>query len=281
MKEDIKKLLKEKGVLPKKRLGQNFLVSKSVLEKITTASHLEPQDVVLEIGPGTGILTKELAKRVKKVIAVEKDKRLIEVLEEILNKDILKLQVSSFPKGPRRIVGAYGAGRFQESYKVVANLPYNIATEVIRKFLETDNPPQLMVVMVQKEVGQRICSGPPKMERLGVLVQALAEVKILQTVKKNSFWPQPKVDSVIIKIVPGQLNVSASPRFYEKFTKIVKIGFSHPRKQLINNFCKGLNLSREQVEKWLLKNNIQPTQRAETLTLDDWLNLTKTFNLLT
>ena len=163
----------------------------------------------------------------------------------------------------------------------MANLPYNIATEVIKRFLETDNPPKLMVVMVQKEVGQRICSQSPKMQRLGVLVQARADVKIIETVKKDSFWPQPKVDSVVLKITPKVYSTIVHDRELwqnkKLFSKIVRAGFSQPRKQLINNFSKSLNIPREKVEQWLKQNNIAPAQRAQSLTLENWLNLFKTF----
>lgn len=263
-------MLRAKAIRPSKRMGQHFLIRRTVLRKIIESSELKREDIVLEIGAGMGTLTRELAQRVKKVMAVEKDPKLVEILREVLKdsqnveiiqQDILKFQVLSF--------------KFQEGYKVISNLPYSIATEVIRKFLELKKPPRLMVLMVQKEVGKRICSEPPMMERLGVLVQARAEVKILEIIKKSSFWPQPKVDSVILKILPNDLNLSSTDK--KLFSKIVKAGFSHPRKQLAKNLSEGLNHSRQNVEDWLSQNNIQPSQRAQTLSLNDWLNLTKTF----
>ncbi|GAF67715.1 unnamed protein product, partial [marine sediment metagenome] len=183
---------------------------------------------------------------------------------EIIQKDILKIHDSRF--------------MIHESYKMVSNLPYSIATEVIRKFIESTNPPKLMVVMVQKEVGKRICSKPPKMERLAVLIRALANVKILDTVKKSSFWPQPKVDSVILRITPliytDEKLIDADK---DLFKKIVKAGFSHPRKQLAKNLSGELNFTRQKVKDWLFQNNIQASQRAQTLSLNDWLALAKTF----
>ncbi|MBZ9572915.1 ribosomal RNA small subunit methyltransferase A [Patescibacteria group bacterium] len=255
-------------------MGQNFLISKTVLRKIIESSELKPKDTVLEIGPGIGTITKELAKRVKKVICVEKDKRLIEILNEVLkdfkNVEIIQGDILKIKNLKLKI----------KNYKIVANLPHNIATEVIRKFLGAKNLPKLMVLMVQKEVGKRICSEPPKMERLGVLVQVGANVKILEIVKKDSSWPSPKVDSVILQIKPL---IDADEELIDAdknlFSKIVKTGFSYPRKQLINNFSKTLKLPREKIEKWLLGNNIQPTRRAESLSLNDWLNLTKSWNL--
>ena len=128
-----------------------------------------------------------------------------------------------------------------------------------------------MVLMVQKEVAQRICAKPPKMSLLAVSVQFYAESKIISYISKKSFWPKPKVDSAIIKITP--LKNLQRPGLCILFFKVVKAGFSHPRKQLINNLSTGLSLNREQVTTRLQKNKILPEQRAETLTIDDWINL--------
>jgi 16S rRNA (adenine1518-N6/adenine1519-N6)-dimethyltransferase len=160
---------------------------------------------------------------------------------------------------------------------VVANLPYYITSPVIRKFLESKKPPKLMVLMIQKEVAERICAKPPKMSKLSVFCQFYGKPEIVSFVSKKSFWPQPKVDSAILKIVPRQFPLLGSVRFRAKFAKIVKAGFAQPRKQLINNLSKSLKLSREKVKEWLKKNNIAPSQRAESLNLEDWLKLTRTF----
>ena len=273
-------LLKRYKVHPNKRLGQNFLVSRTVLKKIIKAGELKSSDIVLEIGPGLGILTKAIAKKVKKVIAVEKDENLANILKreldngqikniQIINQDILKFQVSSF--------------KFQKPYKLVANLPYYITAPVIRMFLESAKPPKLMVLMVQKEVAQRICPCPPKLKErrrgktpkmsiLAVSVQFYAKPEIISYISKKSFWPQPKVDSAILRIAP-LINADRRLINADLFFKIVKAGFSQPRKQLINNFSKSLEISREKVEKWLKKNSIQPSQRAETLTVKNWIDL--------
>ncbi|MCD6500675.1 ribosomal RNA small subunit methyltransferase A [bacterium] len=269
-KKVVKNLLYQQNLQPSKKMGQNFLVKREVLDKIIGAAELKPTDVVLEIGPGIGTLTRELAKRVNNVIAVEKDLEMIGILKETL-KDLQNIEIVQGD-----ILKIKNLKLKIKNYKLISNLPYNIATEVIRRFLETENPPKLMVLMVQKEVGERICSKPPKMERLGVLVQGLADVKIIETVRKKCFWPKPKVDSVILKIVPNQTSINTSTQLCQ-FVKIVKAGFSHPRKQLINNFSKELNLSREKVKKWLKESKIQPNQRAETLGVEDWIKLAKTF----
>lgn len=269
----VKKLLKKYDIYPSKRLGQNFLVDKNIFKKIIKAANLLENDVVLEIGPGIGNLTLQLAKRVENVVAIEKDKEMCKALKDILssleiknveviNKDVLKIDTK------HKILNT--------EYKLVANLPYYITSPVIRKFLEIKNQPKEMILMVQKEVAKRICAKPPKMSILAVSVQFYAKPEIISFVSKKSFWPQPKVDSAIIKITPSRLTptTNLNPLL---FFKIIKAGFSHPRKQLINNLSKELKIEKEKVRNWLLKNKIQPNQRAETLTLNDWSKLVKNY----
>jgi len=279
-KKIIKSLLKKYQARPLKRFGQNFLIDKKIIEKIIIASNLGPKDIILEIGPGIGNLTADLAKGAKKVIAVEKDPRMCEILKELLeswnissvkiiNVDILKIENwKLFENWKLKI----------ENYKVVANLPYYIVSPVIRKFLEnTGGRPLQMILMVQKEVAQRICAKPPNMSILAVSVQFYAKPEIISFVSKKSFWPSPKVDSAIIKIIPKKL--LAKPGLAKLFFRIVKAGFSQPRKQIVNNLSKMLKLDKEKAKSWLLKNNIQPERRAETLTIKDWISLTKHFNI--
>lgn len=264
----IKGLLKKYSLKPEKRLGQHFLWDKKVLRKIVKAADLKPKDVVLEIGPGIGNLTQELAKRVKKVIAVEKDQKMIEILKEtvgnlknveIFQADILKYQISKIKN---------------QKYKVVANLPYYIVSPVIRKFLECKVAPYKMILMVQKEVAQRISAKPPNLNLLAVSVQFYAQPKIISYVSKKSFWPQPKVDSAILRISQIHADLKTDPH---RFFQIVKSGFSQPRKQLLNNLSRGLKIDKEKIKIWLLKNKIQPYQRPGTLSLENWLSLTKSF----
>jgi len=313
------KFLQKYHFRPSKKLGQNFLISQKVLYKIIGASDLSANDIVLEIVPGLGILTIELARRVKKVIAVEKDKRMVEALKKILaeNKienveitqgDILKLipndQVriqKKYPTiNPQKLdIGAWDF--FRDSglgighYKVIANIPYYLTSPLIRKLLESDNPPQSMTLMIQKEVAQRICASPakifagqkfrraspPRMSLLSVSVQFYAVPKIISYVSRESFWPQPEVDSTIIKITPSplafpisQLEKKYKNTFRDHFFKIVHAGFSHPRKQLANNLSTELKISRQKIENFLEKVQLKPTQRAEELTVDNWRILT-------
>jgi len=276
-KKVIKNLLKKYGARPSKGLGQNFLIDKTVTKKIIKEARLQSKDIVLEIGPGIGTLTQEIAKKARLVIAVEKDKKMCDILKELLecwnikNVEILKGDILKFNPLTYELKA--------KSYKVVANLPFYLTAPAIRKFLEMKFPPKLMILVVQKEVAQRICAKPPDMNLLSVSVQFYAEAKIISYVSKKSFWPKPKVDGAILRIVP-LIKIDKKLNNANLFFKIVKAGFSQPRKQLANNLSKKLELNKERTKSWLLKNNIQPTQRAETLTIKDWINLTKSYYIL-
>jgi len=269
-KKIIKELLQNQRFSPKKRLGQHFLIDRSASKKILKASGIQSGDVVLEIGPGIGNLTQELARAARKVIAVEKDREMIKVLErttkdfkniKIIQGDILKINPGEYNLESKK-------------YKIIANLPYYITSPAIRKFLESERHPEEMTLMVQKEVAQRIVAKPPNMSLLAVSVQFYARPEIITFISKKSFWPQPKVDSAIIRIK----NIHKNKRISRgKFFKIVKAGFSQPRKQIINNFIRGLKIDRKKAEQWLSKNSINPERRAETLEIGDWLTLLKTF----
>ena len=256
-------MLKKYQLRPSKGLGQNFLIDKKVLGKIIEAAELKPEDTVLEIGPGIGTLTQELAKKVKKVIAVEKDKRMVEILKETLkdfkNVKIVKADIRNWKLKT-------------ENYKLVGNLPFYLTAPVIRQFLELPKArPWEMVLVAQKEVAERICANPPKMNLLAVSVQFYSKPEVVYFVSKKSFWPQPEVDAAILKI--QILKTKFQNINKDLFFKIVKSGFSQPRKQLINNLSNGLDADKIKTEAWLRENNIQPSQRAETLTVKEWIKL--------
>jgi len=278
---NIKSLLKKHNAVPSKRFGQNFLIDKNIIKKILNQAKLGSKDIVLEIGPGIGTMTRELAKKAQKIIAVEKDPKMIEILKEttqdfqnieIINADIMKYEV---PKIKYR------------DYKVIANLPYYITSPVIRKLLETENKPKEIILMVQKEVAQRICVLPPKTNLLAISVQFYAKPKIISYVSKKAFFPKPKIDSAIIHLKIDNLPERPFGRAgqnskidREKFFKIVKAGFSHPRKQLANNLLKeldflGKEINKEKIIALLAKKGILATQRPETLLLKNWIELTK------
>jgi len=308
--------LKKHGFRPSKALGQNFLTDKKIIEKIVNQADLKNNEVVLEIGPGTGNLTKALAEKAGSVIAVEKDARLVEILTRelanynnvaVIEGDILRL-ISNF-QFP--IFKQVSSSKFQTSrkYKIVADLPYYLTAPVIRKFLESENPPELMVLLVQKEVAERICVKPPEMNLLAVSVQFYSQPKIVGYVSKKFFWPRPKVDGAVLRITP-RVNTNRKLIDTNLFFKIVRAGFSQPRKQIINNLTNRLTIrsfpglavkpldkvkldksfpvfisekkkqiqeNKERIKSWLLKNSISPSQRAETLNLQDWINLTKSY----
>lgn len=250
----------------KKGLGQNLLIDKNQIKKIMDAISLKKDDVVLEIGPGLGAITLEIAQKAKKIICVEKDPEMVSALSkkiaekeiknvEIINGDILrlfddKLNIPSLKK-----------------YKVVANIPYYLTSALIRNLLEIKNSPEDIFLMIQKEVGERICGKPGDMSILAVAVQYYATPKILFTVKKNSFFPAPKIDSVFIRITPKGTAKN------DVFFKLVKAGFSHPRKQLINNLSTELKINREIIKKWLIDSHLKPGERAEVLSLESWEDL--------
>jgi 16S rRNA (adenine1518-N6/adenine1519-N6)-dimethyltransferase len=268
-----KEILKKYQAFPIKRLGQNFLIDKNVLRKIIEAAELSKEDVILEVGPGIGNLTIELAKKVKKVIAVEKDKRMVEILKENL-KNFKNVEIV---EGDVREIICTIVKKMAEGYKVVANIPYYLTSHLIRKLLELKRKPKLIVLMVQKEVAQRICAKPPKMNLLAVSVQFYAKPQIISFVSKNCFWPRPKVDSAIIKI--SNIKKQKPTKGEKLFFEIVKAGFSHPRKQLINNLSKGLKKNKKVVEEWLLNCGISPDKRAENLSIEEWKRLTISFSL--
>jgi len=261
------------GTRPKKGLGQHFLIDRSVLEKILTAAELEPSDTVIEVGPGLGILTAELAKRAGKVIAIEVDSGLASSLQKrlskfanltVINTDILQLD-------PQELIDR------KKNYKVVANLPYYIAAPILRHFLEASRKPSLMVVMVQKEVGQSIVAAPGDMSILGISVQLYGKPAIVDYVSAQSFHPQPKVDSAIVRI-----DVYSKPAVDVKdiagFFEIVKAGFSAPRKQIRNSLALGLQLTSAEAEELLQKAGITSQHRPETLSLEEWAKLHRTFS---
>ncbi|MFH1225721.1 MAG: 16S rRNA (adenine(1518)-N(6)/adenine(1519)-N(6))-dimethyltransferase RsmA [bacterium] len=256
-------------IKPRREQGQNFLIDKNILAKIVETAGLKKDDVVLEVGAGLGVLTKELASRAKKVIAIEQDKKLFAVLEkelagfknvELINQDVFKVDFTDL-----------------KDFKIVSNLPYNITSLFLRHFLSQSasrrTQPNEMVLLVQKEVAKRIIARPPQMSLLAVSVQYYGQPKIISMVKNNSFWPIPAVDSAILKISNiKKINPSAGGEDKE-FFKLVKIGFANKRKQLPNNLANGFGLTKPKSVDWLVKAGFNPKIRAQELSIDDWLTL--------
>lgn len=254
-------------IKPSRTKGQSFLINEKIYDEIIKAADLQPEETVLEIGPGLGFLTTKLAAKAKKVIAVELDDQLAAYLQtgfaaqdaanvEIVNTDILRFNL-------KKLNG--------QKYKIVANLPYNITSIFLRQFLTSPQRPEMMVLLLQKEVAERIVAAPPDMSILAVSIQYYADAKIIREVKAGNFWPEPKVDSAIIqiKIRPESHEAMADKQFF----RLVKIGFSAKRKMLKNNLASGLRIGSSEAEKTLVNKGFNPKTRAEDLSLEDWRQL--------
>ncbi|HEX9664537.1 MAG TPA: 16S rRNA (adenine(1518)-N(6)/adenine(1519)-N(6))-dimethyltransferase RsmA [Patescibacteria group bacterium] len=267
----VKELCEKYDINPRRRQGQNFLIDQNVLNKIIQAADLKKSDLVLEIGAGLGILTKELGERAKSVLTVEIDSRLIKALSETIGdyKNIIIIKEDVLSKEFYQIFKKWLAKHSAGSYKIVANLPYNITSAVLRYFLEADLKPTEMILMVQKEVAERITAKPGQMSLLAVSVQFYGQPEIIDYVSKNSFWPSPKVDSAIIKLKTDQ-RYQVNPKI---FFRIVKIGFSAKRKQLQNNLSAGLKMDSQEIKEILKKIGLDEKIRAQDLAMEDWVNL--------
>jgi 16S rRNA (adenine1518-N6/adenine1519-N6)-dimethyltransferase len=252
----------------KKSLGQNFLKSKIALNKMVEAGEVTGADIVLEVGPGKGVLTEKLLLTAKKVIAVEKDDRLISLLQEkfaseiannkleIVHDDILNIKQSDY-------------NLKTGEYKIIANIPYYITGQFLRKFLETDCQPAKIVVMVQKEIAQRIMAHNKKENLLSISVKAFGTPKIIMKVDKENFSPAPKVDSAILSISNISKKFFMDSKIGEKeFFEILHAGFAHKRKMLISNL-RAL-FPNIDWEGRFTSANISLKTRAEDLTLLDW-----------
>lgn len=253
-------------IKPARSKGQNFLINEKIYDDLVKAADLNLEDTVLEIGPGLGFLTAKLAKKVKKVIAVELDDKLAAYLQtgidaqgldnvEIINGDILRVNLDS---------------RLSENYKIVANIPYNISSLFLRLFLSAQHKPELLVLMLQKEVAERIVATPPDMSILAVSVQYYGVPEIIRLVKAGNFWPEPKVDSAVISI---KVRAEETGLDDKKFFQIVRIGFSAKRKMLKNNLAAGLKSDQKKMENILVEQGLNPKIRAEDLSLADWQKL--------
>jgi len=255
------------------KLGQNFLSNIETVERIVNSAGLSKTETILEIGPGTGILTETLAKHIKQIIAIELDYSLASSLQtkfsnnpkvEIIQDDILKINIPKLLED-----------KFIKSYKVIANIPYYITSKILRLFLETEITPTEMILMVQKEVAERIVAKPGKMSKLAVSVQYYAKPKILFNVGKENFIPLPKVDSAIIQISDID-NKQFSKNENEKFFKFVRAGFCARRKTLLNNLTNSLHLPKNEIIKKLKASSLSLSVRAQELSVEDWKKLSET-----
>lgn len=250
-----------------KSLGQHWLRDREALAHIADCADLTRDDTVLEIGPGLGTLTSELLRRSKKVVAVEFDSELARKLPaqfpgtnlEVITADILKFDLSILPAG----------------YKVVANIPYYITNKIIQMLMTSDNKPSIVVLLVQKEVAERLAAKPGDMSILGISAQVFAEVTLGDIVPAKLFTPPPKVDSQVVILRSRQKSFFTDVNEAD-FFRVVKAGFSAKRKMLRSSLSGGLKLPKSEIEIILKKADINPSARAETLKLEDWVRLTRT-----
>jgi 16S rRNA (adenine1518-N6/adenine1519-N6)-dimethyltransferase len=264
---EIKTLLAALGLRAHRGMGQNFLTSDVILEKIVAAGDVGPNDVVMEVGPGLGHLTHHLARTAGRVVAVELDRGLIRELRQtfrgaenvtIVEGDILDL-------APSDVVG-------DRPYKVVANLPYYITSAALRHFLEASRRPEVMVVTVQREVGDRIIATAGNLNLLAISVQVYGRPRLITRIPPNAFYPQPKIESVVLRI-----DVFARPAItssVERFFRVVSAGFAMPRKQIHNSLAQRLWMPPGTAPEILEAAGIDPSRRPQTLSIADWDRLT-------
>ena len=264
-------LLDQYELHPKKGLGQNFLHDPNTLEKIVNTAELMPDDMVVEIGTGTGTLTQRLAQKARHVISIEIDETLRPVLEQelasydnvvVIYEDFLKVDVL-------RLVG-------QKAFVVVANVPYYITSKILRNLLDSHRRPRRIVLTMQMEVAERIIAKPGDMSLLAVSVQFYGKPQIVTRLKPGVFWPRPDVDSAVLRIDcydDPPLDVPDSKTFF----RLVRAGFSQKRKQLKNSLSGGLGIKSRVAGAMLEEAGVDATRRAETLSLEEWAALTRAF----
>lgn len=271
----IKEILEKHGFKFSKSLGQNFLIDGNIVRKIVENGNITSEDYVIEIGPGMGTLTEELALKAKKVLAIEIDNTLIPILEETIGKynnveiihgDILKIDLQKIIE--ERLDGG--------SVKVVANLPYYVTTPIIAKLIEDNLNLESIIVMVQKEVAERMAAGSGGKEygSLSVFVNFYSKPEIVLKVPKTVFMPQPKIDSAVIKLT---INKELPEVDKEKFFKIVKAAFSKRRKTILNSLSTyGFNIEKGTIKEVLESLDISLDSRAENLSVEDFIKISKT-----
>ena len=288
-------LLRRFDLRVRKGLGQHFLIDEEMLGLIISAAQLTPTDVIMEVGPGLGVLTKELARQAGWVVAIELDNKLADILKQtlasfsnvsIVNEDILRIDPKALlqekitpeansPASYRVKMHPEVSGSL--SYKVVANLPYYITSPVLRHFLEASVKPQIMIVMVQKEVAEEIVAKPGRMSLLSISVQLYGEPTIISHVPARCFYPAPEVDSAILRIaLYSQPAVEIADN--EGFFTLVRAGFGAARKQIANSLAHGLGIPKAEALSLLARAKIVPQRRAETLTLEEWAQLWRVFS---
>jgi 16S rRNA (adenine1518-N6/adenine1519-N6)-dimethyltransferase len=265
----------------KKSLGQNFLKSPIILNEIVEAGEISEEDFVIEIGPGKGALTEKILETGATVLAIEKDSRLIEFLnekfaEKITNKKLRVIEEDILEFDIEKLSEIWPEFSFHKKYKLIANIPYYITGQIFEKFLSLDNQPELAVFMIQKEVCDRIIARDNKESILSISVKAYCEPKYIKKVPAKFFSPAPKVDSAIIKLQNISKEKFANTKVSEKdFFDLVRAGFSHKRKVLISNLKDWAKNRDINLEEKFAQINLNSKIRAEKLSVQDWFNLLK------
>jgi 16S rRNA (adenine1518-N6/adenine1519-N6)-dimethyltransferase len=270
--QSLSALLKKHNLRPDKNLGQNFLTDPSILDQIVSAADVESQDTVLEIGAGLGHLTKHLAGTAKQVVAVELDKRLIPVLEQNLQSfsNIRIVQGDILQLDPQDLI-------LEDNYLVVANIPYYITSSIIRILLESRVKPKRIILTIQHEVAQRVCAVTGQMSVLALSVLMYGEPILVKRIPAEAFYPPPKVDSAVLRIDLYPEPILPEEK-RELFFKLVKAGFLHKRKTLRNSLSTGLKWTPNKTEALLSAAKIDPKRRAETLSLQEWFEVTSQYD---
>jgi len=255
-------------LIPKKSLGQNFLHDPQILAKIITSANLDEHDTVLEVGPGTGTLTKLIYPKVKEVIAVEKDSRAIEELKNMFQNSSVKIVEDDIMR-----FNPLDHGLLVNNYKIVANIPYYITSNFLKIILEDWPQPKLIVLTIQEEVAQRIMAKPPKMNILALAVQFYSNPRITGHISAGSFFPKPNVDSAIITLQPKTPPLDLDNA--KKYFSLIKSAFAEKRKQLAKVLGQKLNIPKERIGEMLICIGIRQDARPEILSQDQWLALLK------
>jgi 16S rRNA (adenine1518-N6/adenine1519-N6)-dimethyltransferase len=267
---DWTRLMGELGIRPNKGLGQHFLFERGIVERMVRAAGIGPEDTVVEIGPGLGILTSELLRKAKRVVAVELDRSLAGHLRQTFG----DLPGFTLVEGNALRLTSGDLVAPDEPFDVVANLPYSLGSAILRHLLEQPHQPRRLTVMLQKEVAERIVARPPEMSVLGVATQFYAAPTLAFDVAPSVFIPPPKVESAVILLDVRE--TSPLPReLHPRFFKIVNAGFRQKRKQLANSIADVLRLPKADIAAWLQESGIDPMRRAETLSVEEWVSLAR------
>ncbi|HLU36834.1 MAG TPA: 16S rRNA (adenine(1518)-N(6)/adenine(1519)-N(6))-dimethyltransferase RsmA [Thermomicrobiales bacterium] len=259
--------LRKNRIKPTRSMGQNFLTSTEVVEEIVAISGVQPGDLVIEIGPGMGILTRQLLTAGARVIGVELDRELAALLRtelgqidrfSLVEQDARHLDIKELTN--------------DEPYQVVANLPYSVATVIVRSFMEAQTPPTRMTVMVQKEVAERMTATPGEMSLLGLATGLYADARIELVVPPDVFLPPPKVDSAVV-VLDSRPELPGTPEQRDRMFELATMAFQRKRKTLSNGLSQGLGLPKQEVDALLSSVGIDGMRRPQTFSVDEWLTI--------